>query len=65
MRAGDYTRSPALNRLARLLAPATAARLLLTEAVRAPASMASLPNGAPLIDLGKHRLRDLLEPEAS
>jgi predicted ATPase/class 3 adenylate cyclase len=56
---GDYL-SPALNRLARLLAAGAGGQILLTEATRqlvrdlAPAAMF-----LELVDLGEHRLRDL------
>ena len=59
---GDYHQVACLNRLARLLAAGSGGQILLTEAVRHQVD-GLLPNGATLIDLGKHRLRDLLEPE--
>src|SRR3954467_4650593 len=59
---GDYHQVPALNRLARLLAAGHGGQVLLTEAVRRQLD-GLLPTGVSLRDLGKHRLRDLLEPE--
>ena len=59
---GDYHQVSALNRLARLLATGHGGQVLLTETVRR-AIGGRLPEGVELIDLGKHRLRDLLEPE--
>jgi predicted ATPase/class 3 adenylate cyclase len=60
---GDY-RSPALNRLARLLAAGAGGQILLTEATRQlvrDLSPAEMP--LQLVDLGEHRLRDLNEVE--
>ena len=59
---GDYHQVACLNRLARLLAAGHGGQVLLTEAVRQRVDGA-LPAGVTLKDLGKHRLRDLLEPE--
>src|SRR5215218_4417888 len=59
---GDYHQVPALNRLARLLAAGHGGQILLTGSVQDRVQRA-LPDGTALIDLGKHRLRDLLEPE--
>src|SRR5215218_4150969 len=59
---GDYHQVACLNRLARLLAAGSGGQVLLTEAVRRQFD-GLLPSGVSLIDLGKHRLRDLLEPE--
>jgi predicted ATPase/class 3 adenylate cyclase/Tfp pilus assembly protein PilF len=59
---GDYT-APALNRLARLLAAGYGGQVLLTAAA-AQLARDSLPPGVTLRDLGQHRLRDLLAPEA-
>ena len=59
---GDYHQVAALNRLARLLDAGYGGQVLLTEMVRTQLR-GSLPDGISLIDLGKHRLRDLLEPE--
>jgi predicted ATPase/class 3 adenylate cyclase len=60
---GDYL-SPALNRLARLLAAGAGGQILLTEATRQLVRDLS-PAGMPLqlVDLGEHRLRDLRESE--
>ena len=60
---GDYL-SPALNRLARLLAAGAGGQILLTEATRQlvrELSAAGLP--LQLVDLGEHGLRDLREVE--
>jgi predicted ATPase len=59
---GDYHQVAALNRLARLLAAGHGGQILLTEMVRTQVH-GSLPADVTLLDLGKHRLRDLLEPE--
>ena len=59
-RNGDYL-APALNRLARLTAAAHAGQILLTDAARA--QLGTPLDGAALKDLGRHRLRDLLEAE--
>jgi predicted ATPase/class 3 adenylate cyclase len=59
---GDYHPVAALNRLARLLAAGHGGQILLTAPVRDRVQNA-LADGSTLIDLGKHRLRDLLEPE--
>jgi predicted ATPase len=59
----DYL-SPALNRLARLLAAGAGGQILLTEATRQlvrDLSSTELP--LQVIDLGEHRLRDLNEVE--
>jgi predicted ATPase/class 3 adenylate cyclase/Tfp pilus assembly protein PilF len=60
---GDYL-SPALNRLARLLAAGAGGQILLTEATRLLVRDLST-DGMPLdlVDLGEHRLRDLREAE--
>jgi predicted ATPase/class 3 adenylate cyclase len=57
---GDYL-APALNRLARVLATGYGEQILLTDTARALAT--ALPLGYALQDLGKHRLRDLIEAE--
>jgi predicted ATPase/class 3 adenylate cyclase len=57
---GDYL-APALNRLARVLATGYGEQILLTDTARTLAT--SLPFGYALQDLGKHRLRDLMEAE--
>ncbi len=60
-RDGDYL-APCLNRLARLLGTGYGEQILLSEAAHAMAQPA-LPPGCDLLDLGSHRLRDLLQPE--
>jgi predicted ATPase/class 3 adenylate cyclase len=60
-RDGDYL-APCLNRLARLLGTGYGDQILLSEAARALA-VSALPPGCELLDLGAHRLRDLLQPE--
>jgi predicted ATPase/class 3 adenylate cyclase/Tfp pilus assembly protein PilF len=60
-RDGDYL-APCLNRLARLLGTGYGEQILLSEAARTMAE-AALPPGCDLLDLGAHRLRDLLQPE--
>ena len=57
---GDYL-APALNRLSRVLGAGYGGQILLTETARALAT--TLPADHALIDLGPHRLRDLLEAE--
>ena len=57
----DYL-APALNRLSRLLGAGHGGQTLLTDAARLLAGHA-LPAGVELRDLGRHRLRDLREPE--
>jgi predicted ATPase/class 3 adenylate cyclase len=59
---GDYVVAPCLNRLARLLSTGYGAQVLLSEAVRRQVET-RLPADVTLRDLGRHRLRDLLEPE--
>jgi class 3 adenylate cyclase len=59
---GDYHQVACLNRLARLLAAGHGGQILLTEVMRHQVD-GRLPSGVSLIDLGKHRLRNLLEPE--
>ena len=58
---GDYL-APCLNRLARLLATGHGGQALLTD-LAAGLARDRLPTGASLRGLGRHRLRDLLEPE--
>lgn len=60
-RNGDYL-APALNRLARLTAASHAGQILLTDAART--QLGAPPDGVTLVDLGRHRLRDLLEAES-
>ena len=57
---GDYL-APALNRLSRVLGTGYGEQILLTDTARALAT--TLPAGYALQDLGRHRLRDLLEAE--
>jgi predicted ATPase/class 3 adenylate cyclase len=59
---GDYHQVPALNRLARLLAAGHGGQVLVSETVQRLID-GTLPPGVALKDLGRHRLRDLLEPE--
>jgi class 3 adenylate cyclase len=63
-RDGDYF-GPPLNRVARLLQIAHGGQTLLSEVAAALArgAAAGLPDGADLLDLGEHRLRDLQHPE--
>ena len=58
---GDYLAAP-LNRLARLLATGSGGQILLSQQVQ-HLTRDALPRDVVLRDLGKHRLRDLLEPE--
>ena len=60
--AGDYNQIACLNRLSRLLSTGHGGQVLLTAVVRDRLG-GRLPPGATLRDLGRHRLRDLLEPE--
>jgi predicted ATPase/class 3 adenylate cyclase len=60
-RDGDYF-GPAPNRVARLLAIGYGGQILMSGVTRDLAHD-GLPDGAALIDLGSHRLRDLAEPE--
>ena len=60
-RDGDYL-APCLNRLARLLGTGYGEQILLSEAARACVGSA-FPRGYDVLDLGSHRLRDLLQPE--
>lgn len=59
---GDYVVAPCLNRLARLLSTGYGAQILLSDVVRRRVET-RLPDGVTVMDLGRHRLRDLLEPE--
>src|SRR5688572_4870890 len=59
---GDYHQVPALNRLARLLDAGHGGQVLVSQAVQQLID-GPLPPGVTLKDLGRHRLRDLLEPE--
>ena len=58
-RAGDYFGST-VNRLARLMATAWGGQIILTSEVK---DIALLPDGARLLDLGVHLLKDLTEPQ--
>ena len=58
---GDYLAAP-LNRLSRLLSAGHGGQILLSQTVQ-QLSRGTLPAGTELLDLGDHRLRDLLEPE--
>ena len=60
--AGDYHQVACLNRLARLMSAGYGGQVLLSAAVR-QATEEDLPEGVTLRDLGRHRLRDLLDPE--
>jgi class 3 adenylate cyclase/DNA-binding CsgD family transcriptional regulator len=60
-RDGDYF-GPTLNRVARLLAAGHGGQTLLSLAT-ADLVRSALPGGAGLRDLGKYRLRDLIQPE--
>ena len=59
-RGGDYL-APALNRLARLTSASHPGQIVLTEAARELVPL--LADDVSLRDLGRHRLRDLLEAE--
>ena len=58
---GDYLAAP-LNRLSRLLSAGHGGQILLSQTVQ-QLTRGALPAGTELLDLGEHRLRDLLEPE--
>jgi predicted ATPase/class 3 adenylate cyclase len=60
-RAGDYF-GPPVNRVARLLAVAHGGQVLVSGAA-AMLSHSAMPEQTELRDLGKHRLKDLSEPE--
>jgi len=60
-RDGDYY-GPVLNRVARLLAAGHGGQVLLSEAT-AGLVRDALPDGVGPLDLGEHRLRDLIRPE--
>lgn len=62
-RDNDYF-GPALSRVARLLAAAHGGQTLLSEATAANVRR-SLPTDASLRDLGRHRLKDLPEPQTT
>jgi predicted ATPase/class 3 adenylate cyclase len=61
LRDNDYF-GPSLNRVARLLAIGSGGQVLLSEIASGLAGSA-LPEGASLKDLGRHRLKDLEQPE--
>jgi len=58
LRHGQYVNRP-LNRCARLMAAAHGGQILLSDATEALVR-SELPSGATLLDLGEHRLRDLV-----
>ena len=58
---GDYF-GPTVNRVARLLAAGHGGQILVSGAVGELAA-GDLPGGCELHDLGRHRLKDLTEPE--
>jgi predicted ATPase/class 3 adenylate cyclase len=60
-RASDYY-GPALNRAARLMAVGYGGQVLVSAAT-AMLTHDGLPDGATLLDLGEHRLKDLVAPE--
>jgi class 3 adenylate cyclase len=60
-RGGDYFGLP-LNRAARLLAAGHGDQTLLSQATQ-ELVYNSLPPGVSLLDLGEHRLKDVLRPE--
>ena len=61
-RGGDYF-GPTVNRCARLLAVAHGGQVLLSSATASLVAGGDLGDGASLMDLGHHRLRDLQRPE--
>lgn len=60
-RGGDFY-GPEVNRAARIMAAGHGGQVLLS-ADAARAAGRTLPDGATLLDLGEHRLKDLAEPE--
>jgi len=60
-RAGDYY-GPALNRAARLMSVGYGGQILVSAATSALVRDL-VPDGATLLDLGEHRLKDLVAPE--
>jgi predicted ATPase/class 3 adenylate cyclase len=60
-RAGDFF-GPSVNRVARVLATAHGGQIVLSQSARDRIADA-LPDGATLIDLSSHRLKDLGQPE--
>ncbi len=61
VRAGDYY-GPALNRAARLMSAGHGGQVLVS-ATTAELVRDLVPTGTALIDLGEHRLKDLIRPE--
>ena len=61
LRAGDY-HGQALNRAARIMAAGHGGQILLSS-VTAELAREHLPFDVSLLDLGEHRLRDLIRPE--
>ncbi|HUG47293.1 MAG TPA: adenylate/guanylate cyclase domain-containing protein [Candidatus Limnocylindria bacterium] len=61
-RDGDYF-GPPVYRAARIMAAGHGGQVLLSELTAELARAGGLPSGADLLDLGEHRLKDLLEPE--
>jgi predicted ATPase/class 3 adenylate cyclase len=61
LRAGDYF-GQALNRAARIMSVAHGGQILLSS-LTAELAREHLPGDASLLDLGEHRLRDLIRPE--
>jgi predicted ATPase/class 3 adenylate cyclase len=59
---GDYHQVACLNRLSRLMSAGHGGQVLLSDVVRQVVA-GQLPAGVTLRDLGRHRLRDLLDPE--
>src|SRR5262249_43567786 len=57
---GEYMNQP-LNRCARLMATAHGGQVVVSDATAA-VTRGKLPEGAELVDLGEHRLRDLAQP---
>ena len=60
-RGDDYV-GPLLNRVARLLSAGYGGQTLLTE-ITARLVRDALPPGVQLLDMGEHRLKDLIKPE--
>jgi predicted ATPase/class 3 adenylate cyclase len=60
-RNGDYY-GPPLNRAARLMSVGHGGQILLSQ-VTYELARDELPDGAALVDLGEHRLKDLIRPE--
>ena len=58
-RDGQYAGQP-LNRCARLMAAANGGQIVMSDATQA-LMRSQLPDGATLLDLGRHRLRDVAE----